>query len=66
MTSINSIKSLTLDLPPSCIEFSPTVPSCFVVGTYFLEKKDQDESASNGPQKRSGSLLVFQLEGDDM
>lgn len=72
MTSINSIQSLTLDIPPSCIEFCSAAPQYFVVGTYFLEKKEQDASQSEAGeedvpeegQKRTGSLIVFRLDGD--
>ncbi|KAH7029392.1 uncharacterized protein B0I36DRAFT_374925 [Microdochium trichocladiopsis] len=69
-----SLKSLILDLPPSCIEFCPAHPSYFVVGTYNLEK---DEAHSEPPaegeddvkgaqevkrkQNRKGSLVVFRL-----
>lgn len=78
MAQINSIQSLILDLPPSCIEFCPEAPDYFVVGTYFLEKKEQDESAAaelddmededmpKEAQKRSGSLILSQLVGDEM
>lgn len=37
---INSLKSVTLELPPSCIEFCPAHPDYFVVGTYNLQKED--------------------------
>ena len=47
MASISSIKSLTLDLPPSCIAFCPSRPQFFVVGTYFLHPKEQQTAASN-------------------
>lgn len=80
MTSITSIKSLVLDLPPSCIEFCPTSRDYFVVGTYFLEKKEQDASVENAtgeeeeksedtdkkPQTRTGSLILFKVEGDEV
>jgi len=76
MTTINSIESLVLDLPPSCIEFCPAAPSYFVVGTYLLEPKAQSENARQNTssseaeaeeaQKRSGSLVVFKLEEDKM
>ncbi|KAH0004559.1 WD40 repeat-like protein, partial [Aureobasidium melanogenum] len=80
MTSITSIQSLILDLPPSCIEFCPTSRDYFVVGTYFLEKKEQDvdvendagdEDETNGdadkkPQTRTGSLILFKIEGDEV
>jgi diphthamide biosynthesis protein 7 len=77
MTSINSTQSLILDLPPSCIEFCPVARDYFVVGTYFLEKKEQDAAAANDeeeksedvdkkPQTRTGSLILFKVEGDEM
>ncbi|KAI0431262.1 hypothetical protein F5Y09DRAFT_305196 [Xylaria sp. FL1042] len=71
---IASSRHLTLDLPPSCIEFCPAHPDYFVVGTYNLEKEEPaaaDEAGTpNGedshevvrkPQSRNGSLVVFQL-----
>jgi len=80
MTSIDSIQSLVLDLPPSCIEFCPIARDYFVVGTYFLEKKEQDAGVENTakdgeeesqdvdkkPQTRTGSLILFKVEGDEM
>lgn len=50
MTSIRSLYSLTLDLPPSCIEFSRVHPEYLVVGTYFLEQQ--------------GSLVAQEDDGD--
>ncbi|THV83113.1 WD40 repeat-like protein [Aureobasidium pullulans] len=79
MTSINSIQSLILDLPPSCIEFCPVARDYFVVGTYFLEKKEQEATAEDTtennsdeesedvekkPQTRTGSLILFKIDGD--
>jgi diphthamide biosynthesis protein 7 len=80
MISIDPIKSLILDLPPSCIEFCPVARDYFVVGTYFLEKKEQDASVEDAavdeeeksedveekPQTRTGSLILFRIEGDDV
>ncbi|KAG9692423.1 WD40 repeat-like protein, partial [Aureobasidium melanogenum] len=80
MTSITSSQSLVLDLPPSCIEFCPTSRDYFVVGTYFLKKKEQDASVENAtgeeeeksedadkkPQTRTGSLILFKIEGDEV
>jgi diphthamide biosynthesis protein 7 len=80
MTSINSIQSIILDLPPSCIEFCPVARDYFVVGTYFLEKKEQDagveaatedeeeksEDVDTKTQTRTGSLVLFKVEGDEM
>ncbi|KAF2772547.1 hypothetical protein EJ03DRAFT_187499 [Teratosphaeria nubilosa] len=45
MTSLNSIYSERLDLPPSCVAFCPTSPECFVVGTYFLHPKHEQKNA---------------------
>ncbi|KAI1462990.1 uncharacterized protein F4812DRAFT_448492 [Daldinia caldariorum] len=73
---ITPLKSLTLDLPPSCIEFCPSHPDYFVVGTYNLQKEDKDETgaeaditteADDEPQQikkaqtRNGSLVLFKL-----
>ena len=53
-----------------------------MVGTYFLEKKEQDasvdgeekskdeddksEDVEKKPQTRTGSLILFKVEGDEM
>ncbi|KAH0399657.1 WD40 repeat-like protein, partial [Aureobasidium melanogenum] len=80
MTSISSTQSLIIDLPPSCIEFCPTSRDHFVVGTYFLEKKEQDDGVEDDagdeeentgdtdkkPQTRTGSLILFKVEGDEV
>lgn len=80
MASISSIQFQILDLPPSCIEFCPVARDYFVVGTYFLEKKEQDAGVENGaeeqgensedtdkkPQTRTGSLVLFRVEGDEV
>ncbi|KAI8627569.1 hypothetical protein F5Y19DRAFT_441979 [Xylariaceae sp. FL1651] len=68
------LRSLILDLPPSCIEFCPAHPDYFVVGTYNLQKGNSTEAEGNfgsdsdgshkttkKPQSRSGSLVVFRL-----
>ena len=56
---ISSTRNLVLDLPPSCIEFSPLSPHYFVVGTYYLEA---ESGASHKPaQDRRGSLILFNL-----
>ncbi|MCJ1462781.1 hypothetical protein MMC07_001384 [Pseudocyphellaria aurata] len=71
---IPSIAHVVLELPPSCIEFSPAGPlqDYFVVGTYHLESSDDgkvhegeekcDEPAAT-KQIRSGSLILFRLQG---
>lgn len=76
-TSISSLRTLTLDLPPSCVEFCPAYPEYFVVGTYNLEKQESDvgdivtseEDATQQtkqPQSRNGSLILFSLAGTNM
>ncbi|KAI1863669.1 hypothetical protein JX265_008886 [Neoarthrinium moseri] len=71
-TKVNSEWTHFLELPPSCIEFCPAHPSYFVVGTYNLQKEEADaardgaaqgEQPTNQPQTRTGSLVVFRLEG---
>ncbi|KAH7325107.1 hypothetical protein B0I35DRAFT_476298 [Stachybotrys elegans] len=77
--SISSRVALTLDLPPSCIQFCPAYPDHFVVGTYNLEKEEatqdpgadqsDDQETSNTskkPQSRNGSLLVFMIHDDTL
>jgi diphthamide biosynthesis protein 7 len=77
LTPIASLRSLILDLPPSCAEFCPAHPEYLVVGTYNLQKDDNAEAVSETPeednppaapkpQSRNGSLVVLKIEGDDM
>lgn len=75
---VSSKVSLTLDLPPSCVQFCKLHPNLFVVGTYNLERNedaqketdhDDDTDAANATktlQSRNGSLLVFNVVGDDV
>ncbi|KZF21821.1 WD40 repeat-like protein [Xylona heveae TC161] len=76
---IQSIHSRILDLPPSCIEFSPIARDYFIVGTYYLEKnedgndatKEDEENTSNSPeekkaQSRRGSLILFRYVNDEL
>lgn len=44
---VRSLKSQTLDLPPSCIEFCPAFPSYFLVGTYSLQTEPESSTPSN-------------------
>ena len=74
--SISSIHSIKLDLPPSCIEFSPFHPESFVVGTYYLEPESEashmtsiqskDAEIGRPAQDRSGSLMLFNLNGQKL
>ncbi|KAF7545654.1 hypothetical protein G7Z17_g9005 [Cylindrodendrum hubeiense] len=72
---VSSKVSLTLDLPPSCIQFCPAHPELFVVGTYNLERDEtagqtnggeEEGSAAKTPQNRDGSLLVFRIDGTEL
>ena len=66
-----SDQSIILDLPPSCIEFSPFHPDCFIVGTYYLEPESeashatsiqqQDKGIESPVQNRTGSMMLFNL-----
>jgi diphthamide biosynthesis protein 7 len=75
MTSIRSITSFKLDLPPSCIEFFPLNPQYAIIGTYNLQKPDEEESAGSAPhdgkvskknQQRNGSLILVRVLGDNV
>lgn len=65
---LKSLQTLILDLPPSCIEFCPSYPDYFVVGTYDLQKHStaEIEKSSQPSQKRNGSLIVFHLDGENV
>ena len=70
---LRSHLATVLELPPSCIGFSPADPQFFVVGTYLLvsesdtspttQVQDVDNSGRR-VQVRSGSLILFYLKGD--
>lgn len=60
-TPIKSSTEIMLDLPPSCLEFSPDCDRYFVVGTYFLEPDNYTAGRIETVQARSGSLMLFHL-----
>lgn len=70
------LRSLNLDLPPSCIEFWPLNPRYAVVGTYNLEKSIEEHETSTIPegleeygkrqQQRNGSLILAEVDGDEV
>lgn len=72
--NISSRQSIVLDLPPSCLEFCPAHPSYLAVGTYNLQKEeqqqqgedenDQEDQKTIKSQSRNGSIIVFQLRED--
>jgi diphthamide biosynthesis protein 7 len=68
MPAIEHLQSITLDLPPSCIEFCSSYPRYAVIGTYNLEKQDEHEieedEGQRKTQQRNGSLILLQVHGD--
>lgn len=71
---ISSFAHVVLDLPPSCMEFAPAglLQDYFVVGTYYLESSEDGNDREGGQERdepaavqqvRSGSLMLFQLQG---
>ena len=75
MSSIQSLTSFRLHLPPSCIEFFPLNPQYAVIGTYNLENPDDKEAAGSAPhdgkvsaknQQRNGSLILVKIDGDNV
>jgi diphthamide biosynthesis protein 7 len=64
MPSIEHLQSLTLDLPPSCIEFWPVDEQYAVVGTYNLDTTQDTLEIKS--QRRNGSLLLLHLTDDDV
>jgi diphthamide biosynthesis protein 7 len=93
--NIQLLFETVLDLPPSCLEFLPKpnelteVPShlrdCyeeyFVVGTYYLEKEQSEETngtesqhgegeeslpTTSKPQSKNGSLILFRYQDKNL
>lgn len=66
MPPIEHLQSITLDLPPSCIEFYPIDPHYAVIGTYNLEREEGDqpteEDGQRKSQQRNGSLILIKVE----
>ncbi|RDA93374.1 hypothetical protein CP533_1989 [Ophiocordyceps camponoti-saundersi (nom. inval.)] len=61
MAVIAPTTSLTLHLPPSCLQICPFDPTSLVVGTYNLHQAAESEAT----QSRDGSLVLFRLGDDD-
>jgi diphthine methyl ester acylhydrolase len=59
LQDLQSTATVFLDSPPSCLEFCPTDPDFFVVGTYLLSEK----STGGGDivQKKTGSLQLWKF-----
>ncbi len=65
---VDSIASLILELPPSCLEFWPLARDVLVVGTYSLDDPGKVKETIDGTisveeqgQKRSGSLILLKV-----
>ncbi|OXV08282.1 hypothetical protein Egran_03954 [Elaphomyces granulatus] len=59
MQNLRSTATVFLDSPPSCLEFCPTGPDFFVVGTYLLSEKSVGGGAI--VQKKTGSLQLWKF-----
>jgi diphthamide biosynthesis protein 7 len=77
MPSIEHLQSLTLDLPPCCVEFWPLDVQYAVVGTYNLEKTEETQDGVEGTenvgmgegkktQQRNGSLILVKVDGNEV
>lgn len=49
---VSSLQAIQLDLPPSCIEFCPSAPSYFLIGTYNLEGYEGPAAASQSAEAK--------------
>lgn len=56
----SSATTVFLDQPPSCMQFCPAAPNAFVVGTYLLSEKKDDEGSIE--QSKTGSLQLWSLD----
>ncbi|KAI9643218.1 hypothetical protein NHQ30_007834 [Ciborinia camelliae] len=56
-SKIEVLDSDLLELPPSCIEFWPNNPSWFIIGTYELDK-EEDEDSWVHIEKASSEVIV--------
>ena len=68
-----SRKTILLDLPPSCLDFSFHHPHSFVVGTYYLEpqlnshttlSQQTGDQIQRPVQDRRGSVTLFRIIAD--
>ncbi|KAI5299507.1 4-hydroxy-2-oxoglutarate aldolase, mitochondrial, partial [Ascosphaera pollenicola] len=57
-----STRTVFLDQPPSCLEFCPTAPDYFVIGTYLLSEHRSEEDASVIQQSKTGSVQLWKLD----
>ena len=62
---IQSVASLVLDAPISCLAFVPNHAKMFIIGTYELLEED-NQLAESSVQGRTGSIRAFNLKDDSM
>ncbi|PYI07855.1 hypothetical protein BO78DRAFT_460316 [Aspergillus sclerotiicarbonarius CBS 121057] len=56
----SSATTIFLDQPPSCLQFHPSSPNHFLVGTYLLSEH-KDSSTDSIQQTKTGSLQLWHL-----
>ncbi|PWY88003.1 hypothetical protein BO94DRAFT_60942 [Aspergillus sclerotioniger CBS 115572] len=56
----SSATAIFLDQPPSCLQFHPSSPNHFLVGTYLLSEH-KDASTDSIQQTKTGSLQLWHL-----
>ncbi|KAJ5766925.1 uncharacterized protein N7511_004541 [Penicillium nucicola] len=56
----NSVTTIFLDQPPSCLEFCPEVADHFIVGTYLLSENKTDDGEIQ--QSKTGSIQLWKLD----
>ena len=57
-----SITTVFLDEPPSCLQFCPASPNNFLVGTYLLTETRTE--AGEIQQQKTGSVQLWRLDPD--
>lgn len=68
MSKVLKLDSITLPVPPCCIEFWPRDPDYFAVGTYVLQKDEPEDENDERPDKvpkaqaRAGSIVLLKLD----
>ncbi|PYI33615.1 hypothetical protein BP00DRAFT_391786 [Aspergillus indologenus CBS 114.80] len=50
-----------LDQPPSCLQFSPAIPDCCIIGTYLLSEQKDETNDANIQQTKTGSLQLWRI-----
>lgn len=61
-----SIQTVFLDQPTSCLEFCPTAPDHFVIGTYLLSEEKSAEDDSVIKQSKTGSVQLWKLDSSSL